>query len=66
MIFRILTSGLLASPSEASGGVSLAIRRSILAEYFVDRRIESEAPNLEEPNLEKQQLETRSGIFGIA
>ena len=66
MIFRILTEGLVASPSEPSCGGSLAVRRSVLAEYFVDRRIESEAPNLEEPNLEKQQLETRSGILGIA
>jgi len=66
MIFRILTSGLFARPSEPPGGVRLSIRRSVMAEYFVDRRIESEAPNLEEPNLEKQQLEARSGILGIA
>jgi hypothetical protein len=66
MIFRILAEGRLVRLSEPPGGVSLSIRRSILAEYFVDRRIESEAPNLEEPHLENQQLEARSGILGIA
>jgi len=65
MIFRIPTEGRLARPSEPTCGVSLAVQRSILAEYFVDRRIESEATYLEELHLENQQLEARSGILGI-